>query len=62
MGRYPKTIAVRVPEDLHMIIRMYSLQNGITTQDYVRDLILDDLEKRGLYDRGRLKHDENNEQ
>ena len=62
MARYPKAIVVRVPEDLHTVIRVYSLQNGITTQDYVRDLILDDLEKRGLYDRGKLKNDENNEQ
>lgn len=62
MARYPKAIVVRVPEDLHTVIRVYSLQNGVTTQDYVRGLILDDLEKRGLYDRGKLKDDENNEQ
>lgn len=59
MARYPKAIVVRVPEDLHTVIRVYSLQNGVTTQDYVRGLILDDLEKRGLYDRGKLKNDEN---
>lgn len=59
MARYPKVIVVRVPEDLHTVIRVYSLQNGVTTQDYVRGLILDDLEKRGLYDRGKLKNDEN---
>lgn len=62
MARYPKAIVVRVPEDLHTVIRVYSLQNGVTTQDYVRGLILDDLEKRGLYDKGKLKNGENNEQ
>lgn len=62
MARYPKAIVVRVPEDLHTVIRVYSLQNGVTTQDYVRGLILDDLEKRGLYDKGKLRNGENNEQ
>ena len=60
--RFPKTIAGRVPEDLHKAIRFHAVDIDSTVQDYILGLIVSDLASKGLYKGDLVKHDnENNE-
>ncbi len=43
-----KLIGVRVDEDTHRQMKLYTVEKGVTIQDYLMELIKRDMEKNRL--------------